>query len=155
MRRYTLAELEAMPTINVGYTADLKVDTGTERIWQERTTIADGEPFEHTITVERLIDGAWRTVDRYDAERARRRVESTYEAREVRHQLARGPAEGEDFYRVKVGASRWFNVTSAQLAAFATVLEGPRKSDHTVTCGHVDRAKTFHLPHDRPRQETS
>jgi hypothetical protein len=51
-------------------------------------------------------------------------VES-YEAKELRKQLVRGPYAGEDFFRLKVtgnGESRWINVTREQLDAIATVL---------------------------------
>jgi hypothetical protein len=54
MRKYTAAELQAMPTLSTGQADDLKVDTGTERVWLSRCTVADGEPYDHKVTVESL-----------------------------------------------------------------------------------------------------
>jgi hypothetical protein len=65
--RYTLAELEATPTINQGHTADLKFDTPRRRVWLERTTVADGEPYDHAVTIEEYDGNAWRQVERYPA----------------------------------------------------------------------------------------
>ena len=60
-------ELEDLPTLQQGYTCDLKVDTGELRLWQARTTIEDGEPFRHTIYIERLqMDGRWADDGCYD-----------------------------------------------------------------------------------------
>lgn len=57
--RYTAAELEAMPTISSAQTDDLKVDTGTLRVWLARTGVADGEKWNNRISVEVLKDGRW------------------------------------------------------------------------------------------------
>lgn len=57
---YTYDELERMPTLHSGHFANLKVDTGTLRIWVSRMTIADGEL--DPIQVERLENGVW--IDR-------------------------------------------------------------------------------------------
>jgi len=57
---YTYGELERMPTLAQGQAADLKVDTGTIRIWLSRCSIADGEL--DPMQVEQLEDGRW--VDR-------------------------------------------------------------------------------------------
>lgn len=54
---YTYDELKSKPTICQGHSADLKVDTGTLRIWVSRCTIADGEL--DPVQVEVLKDGRW------------------------------------------------------------------------------------------------
>jgi len=68
---YTLDELEAMEVLEEGYTANLVEDAtfAGVRVWWERTGVADGEPWEETVTVEaRTVDGAWRDAFRYNAE---------------------------------------------------------------------------------------
>ncbi len=67
MRRYTLTELLELPTLAVGQADDLKVDTGAERQWLSRCTVADGEPFDHKVTTERREHGRWVVVDVYEA----------------------------------------------------------------------------------------
>lgn len=52
-------ELEAMPTLGDSGFDDLKVDDGESRVWLSRCTVEDGEPFDHKVTVERIIDGRW------------------------------------------------------------------------------------------------
>jgi len=64
---YYLSELETMPTLCVGQADNLKIDTGTRRVWLSRCTVADGEPYNNKVTVERLINGCWDTVDQYQA----------------------------------------------------------------------------------------
>lgn len=64
---YTLAELEALETINSGQCDDLKVDTGTCRVWLSRCSVADGEPYANKVTVERLVSGRWECVETYQA----------------------------------------------------------------------------------------
>lgn len=54
------------PTLSQGQVDDLKIDTGQTRYWVSRCGIEDGEPFEKTVHVERLIDGRWETVLTYD-----------------------------------------------------------------------------------------
>ena len=66
-RTYTARELDALPTLAVGQADNLKVDDGDGvRIWLSRVGIADGYPYEHTVMVERIIDGVWTTTDTYD-----------------------------------------------------------------------------------------
>jgi hypothetical protein len=67
-RRYTLAELEAMPTLSQGHDADLKVDDGRTRVWLHRTGPEDGEPYPHTVTVETYDGNRWNMAERYGAE---------------------------------------------------------------------------------------
>lgn len=54
--------LEEMPTLNQGYTADLKIETDWQRVWLERTTTADGEHCDHHVTVESYDGRAWVTT---------------------------------------------------------------------------------------------
>ena len=57
-------ELESMPTIHSGHFANLKIDTGTVRVWLSRCSIADGEldPVQCAV----LEDGVWITVPLHD-----------------------------------------------------------------------------------------
>lgn len=66
-RRLTLDELEALPTLSVGQSCNLKIDEGDRRIWLSRCTVADGEPFDNAVTVETLVDGRWVDFERYPA----------------------------------------------------------------------------------------
>lgn len=54
---YTAEELKSVGTLHQTNGAELKVETGSLRIWLE----AD----DTTITVEKLVDGRWRTVETY------------------------------------------------------------------------------------------
>lgn len=50
----------------------------------------------------------------------------TYAAKEMRRQLERGPALGEEFFRLKVtghGETRWVNIIPEELSAIAEVLD--------------------------------
>jgi hypothetical protein len=64
-RRYTAAELGRKRTLSTGQCDSLKVDTGRERVWLSRCTQADGEPYNNKVTVERLQNGRWITVEEY------------------------------------------------------------------------------------------
>jgi hypothetical protein len=71
--RFTLKELEAMPTINVGHFADLKYQVAFEeakrvfRVSLSRCTVADGEPFDNKAVVEEFVGDAWEEVYEYQA----------------------------------------------------------------------------------------
>lgn len=65
IKRYTLAQLKAMPTIEQGHTDNLKYDDGTYRVWLSRMTKADGMPYDNQVTVEQMIGGVWKTVAEY------------------------------------------------------------------------------------------
>lgn len=54
--------LEDMPTLNQGWTADLKIEAPHQRVWLERTTTADGEHCDHHITVETYDGNRWNTT---------------------------------------------------------------------------------------------
>lgn len=62
---YTLAELEAMPTVCVGQADDLKVETEDTRVWLSCCGIEDGEPFDNKVTIEELVNGQWVEVEHY------------------------------------------------------------------------------------------
>ncbi len=68
--RYTLAELEAMPTLSVGQAANLKVDDGNLRVWLSRCDVASGEPYDNKVTVEQYDDsrGGWTPHRSYQAQ---------------------------------------------------------------------------------------
>ena len=57
MPSFTIGELESMPTLCSGHTADLKIDTGVTRVWLSRMGPEDGEA--QPVQVERLVDGRW------------------------------------------------------------------------------------------------
>jgi hypothetical protein len=64
----SVAELEAMDTLAVGQADDLKIDDGEgTRVWLSRMTVEDGQPYNNQVTIERLIDGRWETVEEYEA----------------------------------------------------------------------------------------
>jgi len=46
-----------------------------------------------------------------------------YAASEVFRAMDAGPAEGEDFFRMAIGKSKWVNVTREQALAIAFVLD--------------------------------
>jgi len=67
-KKHLLKDLEKRKTLAVGQTDDLKIDTGTTRVWVARTTIEDGEPFNNRISVEKFNrkTGRWEIVDEYE-----------------------------------------------------------------------------------------
>ncbi len=64
---YALAQIEAMPTLNQGWTDDLKVEEPGHRVWLSRMGVEDGQPYNNQVTVEALKDGSWVTVEEYEA----------------------------------------------------------------------------------------
>ena len=74
MERYTLDELEAMPTLSQGHTCNLKVDDGQTRVWLFRGCVGDFFPATEDesdyplVTVEELTSGRWETTLEYVAE---------------------------------------------------------------------------------------
>jgi hypothetical protein len=62
-----LDDLETMPTISEGHTADLKIETEDERVWLERVGVSDGEWCNDKVTVEFLLNGRWCTIVEYEA----------------------------------------------------------------------------------------
>ena len=67
MQKYTLNELEAMPTLSQGQTDDLKVEKENVRVWLSRMTIADGMPYNNEVTVDIYDHNEWATVTKYEA----------------------------------------------------------------------------------------
>lgn len=68
-RHFTLRELEKMSTRAQGQADDLKYETSTYRVWLSRCTVADGEPYNHKVTVEHVgRAGQWVTVEEYQAQ---------------------------------------------------------------------------------------
>lgn len=65
--RYGLAELQRLPTLSTGQADDLKIDDEETRVWLSRCTVADGEPYNNKVTIERLTDGRWVVADTYEA----------------------------------------------------------------------------------------
>lgn len=73
VKRYTTAELDALPTLAIGQADSLKVDNGDGvRVWLSRVGKADDDtmPYEHTVYVERYdsATGRWETVETYDGD---------------------------------------------------------------------------------------
>lgn len=64
-RRYDAAFLTTLPTLARDQSCDLKIDTGLVRIWLSRVTRADGAPYDHRITVERLRSNHWQVADTF------------------------------------------------------------------------------------------
>ena len=69
---FTLAQLEALPTINEGHTSDLKWDTGRTRVWLSRMAKGDGVPYDNQVIVETRQHAAskgplWKTTLKYQA----------------------------------------------------------------------------------------
>lgn len=67
MRKYTLKELQAMETISQGHFSNLKIETENTRVWLSRMTVEDGAEANNMVTIEKLIDGRWETVEEYPA----------------------------------------------------------------------------------------
>lgn len=67
-QKHSLAELKALPTLQQSHTDNLKKDTGNERVWLSRMTVADGMAYNHQVTVEVFSNGKWNIVDTYQAQ---------------------------------------------------------------------------------------
>lgn len=65
--RYSLSEIEALPTLHQGQYDNLKVQEADRKVWLSRLTVEDGMPYNNQVTVEELRDGSWITVDEYEA----------------------------------------------------------------------------------------
>ena len=65
--KYTAKALTKLPTLSQGQTCDLKIDTGTTRVWLSRCDTLSGMPYDNQVTVELFLpgDSKWRTVDTY------------------------------------------------------------------------------------------
>lgn len=67
MLHYTLKELNNMPTLQKGFTCNLKIEGFHTRIWLSRCSVLDGEPYDNKVTIEQLIRGKWETTTTYQA----------------------------------------------------------------------------------------
>jgi hypothetical protein len=67
---YSLDTLRDMPDLAIGQADSLKVEKIGVRVWLSRCTVADGEPFDNKVTVERFHarSGEWREAYTYQAE---------------------------------------------------------------------------------------
>ena len=63
----TLEYLEKLPTLHSGHFDNLKIKEGDVQVWLSRMTVADGMPYDNQVTVEKLVNGVWTTVDEYPA----------------------------------------------------------------------------------------
>ncbi len=67
-RRYSLDELEALPTLSVGQADSLKVEKkGEWRVWLSRCHKEDGEPYNNKVTVEAWDGKRWINASEYEA----------------------------------------------------------------------------------------
>ena len=64
-RHWTTGDLIHRRTLSTSQAGDLKVDTGKVRVWLSRVGVADGAPYPHQITIERLMNGRWVTEKVY------------------------------------------------------------------------------------------
>jgi hypothetical protein len=67
MKKFTLRELQQLETISQGHTDNLKIKTEDTKVWLSRMTVEDGMPANNMVTIEKLIDGRWETVEEYPA----------------------------------------------------------------------------------------
>lgn len=69
-KRFTLSEIEEMEVIHESQTDDLVLEQGQGdgqvRVWVSRMTVSDGMPYNNQVTVEKLTNGAWETIDEYE-----------------------------------------------------------------------------------------
>lgn len=65
--RFSLKQIQDLPTISEGHTDDLKFDDGTTRVWLSRLTVEDGAELDNEVTVERSIGGRMEPIDVYQA----------------------------------------------------------------------------------------
>ena len=65
--KYTARALNKLETIRQGTTCNLKIDTGSCRVWLSRLSTMDGMPYDNMNTVEmwQSKDGLWRVLDTY------------------------------------------------------------------------------------------
>lgn len=78
--KYSLAELEALPTLAVGQVDDLKIETEDTRVWLSRCTVEDGEPYNNKVSIEKLYLSGYRMKGEKAGTGARWEVVETYQA---------------------------------------------------------------------------
>lgn len=64
---YSLTYLKRRPTLYVGQTNNLKIETPNRRVWLARTGIQDGEPYNNRVSIEELSNNGWKVVEDYQA----------------------------------------------------------------------------------------
>jgi hypothetical protein len=64
---YKLNELEKLETISQSHAMNMKVKTNTMQVWLSRCTIADGEPYDNRVQIDKLINGVWTKDKEYKA----------------------------------------------------------------------------------------
>lgn len=67
MRRFTLKEICAMPTLRSGHFDNLVFESENKRVWISRMTVEDGMEYNNQVTVEKLVDTGWEIKDQYEA----------------------------------------------------------------------------------------
>ena len=70
--RYSLEQIQSMPTIHQGHYDNLKAETFNSRLWLSRMTVKDGMPYDNQVTEEALVGGKWITVEEYEAKPERK-----------------------------------------------------------------------------------
>ena len=63
----SLRYLRRRKVLAVGQADDLRFDNGRTRLWLSRCSTDDGEPYANKVTVEALVDGAWKVYRTYQA----------------------------------------------------------------------------------------
>jgi hypothetical protein len=63
----SLRYLRRRKVLAVGQADDLRFDNGNTRLWLSRCGTDDGEPYANKVTVEALVDGAWKIYRTYEA----------------------------------------------------------------------------------------
>ena len=66
-REYSLAELEALPTLATGQADSLKVDDEHTQVWLSRCSVADGEPYDNRVSIYHRFTTGWELVHCYPA----------------------------------------------------------------------------------------
>lgn len=66
--KYTLEELSKLPTLSIDQAENLKIETSNIRVWLSRCSVTDGEPYNNKVSVEKLVDGTWQTIEEYPAD---------------------------------------------------------------------------------------
>lgn len=69
---YKLDHLKALPVLEQGHTDNLMwkgydIFGRAARVWISRMTKADGAKYDNGVTVESHVNGAWKTMQRYEA----------------------------------------------------------------------------------------
>jgi|SRR5581483_4132611 len=68
---FSLAALQAMQVIGVGHTDNIVLNTGVFKVALSRMTVADGAPYDHQVTIQKIrtVNGRneWVTVREYEA----------------------------------------------------------------------------------------